>query len=208
MRHCVIAGRPQAGKTLLLIQFAGYLGMSAVQLLRRTGEGETSRSRWMLSQAKRDLVGSAPHTTRGAQQVDLEVPAGKQRRVLRVVDTQGLVDEIPADTELRRGMAATLDELFRCSLVLHVVDAAEVGRPPREREEPAAPAVHPLDLELAEFVSAGRTYALIANKVDLPWALTGVDTLRRTFPNRKVIPVSALERSGFRELKAFLWRHA
>ena len=47
---------------------------------------------------------------------------------------------------------------------------------------------------------------ILANKIDLPDAEAGVEKLRREFAGHVIIPISALHRQGFREVKRFVWR--
>lgn len=200
MREVVVVGQPNAGKTLFLLNFAAYSGVSVADLALRTGDGTTATRSLPLSAARRNLVDAARHKTRVVQSLELSFPSGKTARLARVSDTPGLADAISPDAVLRQAMALALEALRRADVVLHVVDAARVGR----HGEAAIAAV---DREIADYGFARGPYALLANKQDLPLARTGTQLLRRVFPGRRIIPVSALQRRGFREVKLFVWRH-
>lgn len=200
MREVVVVGQPNAGKTLFLLNFAAYTGLSVADLALRAEDGTTTTKSLPLSAARRNLVDAARHKTQVVQSLELRFPSGKTARFARVSDTPGLADAISPDAVLRRAMAAALEALRRADVVLHMIDAALVGR----HGEAAVAAV---DREIADYGFARGPYALLANKQDLPLARAGTNVLRRMFPGRRVIPVSALQRRGFREVKLFVWRH-
>lgn len=153
-----------------------------------------------LSHAKRAFVDPAPHKTRELQSVDIRLPAGKRGRTLRLTDTPGLEDGVPGQPSLRAAAALALAALRRAGLVLHVLDAALIGR---GEAEPG-----PLERQIAAYASARAPYAVLANKIDLPWGRVGAARVAASFPGRRVIPVSALRGHGFREVRSFLARHA
>lgn len=200
MREVVVVGQPNAGKTLFLLNFAAYTGVSVADLALRADDGTTAARSLPLSVARRNLVDAARHKTQVVQSMELRFPSGKTARLARVSDTPGLADTISTDAALRKAMAAALEALRRADVVLHMIDAAFVGR----NGEAAIAAV---DREVADYGFARGPYALLANKQDLPLARSGTQLLRRVFPGRRIIPVSALQRRGFREVKLFVWRH-
>lgn len=194
----MIAGRPNAGKTLFALNFAHYLGLSAIDVALRDAAGGELR-RLPLSQARRAFVDSAPHKTRAVQSVEVRVPGGKGGRLVRLSDTPGLTDAIPDAQELRQAAALALEALRRARIILHVIDAARAA----VRSDP----VGPLDRQISEFAAARGPYLVLANKIDLLGAREGAARIAQSLPGRRVVPVSALRRSGFREVRAWLSRH-
>ncbi len=186
MRHCVIVGQPNTGKTLFLLQFAAYLGLSVLDVRRLEPEGR----------------GTGTHRTRRLQSVEVRFPLRKSLRAVRLTDTPGLTDDVHPEAEVRRAMAAALQAFREAGLVLHMLDAARAG------ELGAAAAIGRIDRQIAAYASLRGPYAVLANKIDLPLARDGAEVIAREFPGRRVIPISALERLGFREVKAFVWRNA
>ncbi|MCL6548322.1 MAG: GTP-binding protein HSR1, partial [Alicyclobacillus sp.] len=65
-----------------------------------------------------------------------------------------------------------------------------------------------LDSQVAAFGAQHAGYLLLANKMDLPAAERGLRELCKRVPRQRVIPVSALRGTGFREVKRHVWRLA
>lgn len=132
-------------------------------------------------------------------------PAGQRAGValpgtgatLELLDATGLPAGIPPEAEVRAAAARALRALLEADICLHVADAAAVG---------AGTTVGAVDRELAGYARerlSGR-YALLAGKVDHPLGRAGMFKLQRELGPEKVIPVSALTGTGFREVRAFL----
>lgn len=122
---------------------------------------------------------------------------GKDGTALELIDAAGLPEVVHPDAAAREGAARALRALLEADVCLHVVDAAAVGG--------GAP-VGAVDRALAAYARAflpGR-YALLAGKVDHPLGRAGMLKLQRELGPERVIPVSALTGTGFREVRAFL----
>jgi 50S ribosomal subunit-associated GTPase HflX len=146
------------------------------------------------------LSGPCHHTTRNLQSISLELPRGKGVRQFKLTDSTGLSDGIHPELEMREAMAQTLQELRHADCVLHLVDAAEVSR---------AGGLQPLgelDSQIAELGRHKQGYLCLANKVDLPDGQRGFRLLQKEFKGLKVLPISALYRHGFQEVKEHVWR--
>lgn len=184
-KSAIIIGRPNAGKTLFALQFAEFLGVKQWSL-ERAGEPVDPSER-------AHLVGPFPHTTRHVQAIGLTMRAGKRKAALRLLDTAGLTPGIHEDPSVRAAQAVTIRHLLGADLVLHLFDAA---------------APDPID-EIDREVQAGApgAYAILANKIDLPGAAEGVRRLRQAFGGRPLFPISALHKTGFREVAAYVARH-
>jgi GTP-binding protein HflX len=109
----------------------------------------------------------------------------KGRPVL-LVDTVGFIRRLPHT--LIKAFRATLEEAILADLLLHVVDASD----------PDAEIFHKTTLAVLEELGAGNVPVItVLNKIDL---LEGEDSLiLKRFPDG--IPVSALRKIGFDELK-------
>ncbi len=198
---CLIVGQANAGKTLFLINFADHMGVKDLDLDVTWPDGSRERFRYPVARARELLVDDRPHTTRGLQAVELQLPRGKGCKAFRLCDTGGLTDGVHGAADVRAAQAQALRALRHAELVLHVMDAAAAG------SRDAAGAIGEVDRQVAAFASLRCPYAVLANKMDLPRAQAGLMKIAREFPSRRVIPVSALDGRGFREVKAFVWDH-
>ncbi|MGE5593292.1 MAG: GTPase domain-containing protein [Betaproteobacteria bacterium] len=202
MKRCVVVGRPNVGKTLLVLRLAEHLKVRTVDVTFCDPHGRRELKTYALDAAVRDLVGPHPHQTRCLQSVVLAVPAGKGRKVVEVVDTTGLVDYIHEDPQLRKAMAQTLQALRPADLIIHVMDAAEAGR-----DGQTGPPAGTIDRQLADFAGLRGGYFIVANKMDLPDASHGFARLQRLFSAYTVLPVSAAAKTGLREVKRHVLRN-
>jgi 50S ribosomal subunit-associated GTPase HflX len=199
MREALVLGKPNVGKTLFILNFAGFLGQTALALEYIDSTGTVWRRAWTLSEARAALVSSRPHHTLRLQRFHVEVPVRKGKRTLTLMDTAGIAEGIPDEATIRAAMAQTLAQLGSGQLVLHVVDAsAPFG---------SLQGVGPVDEEIA---------AILANKLDVPGAKEGLQRIRRRFAavpaahrvaGFPIIPCSARTLAGFAEVKAFVFRH-
>lgn len=195
----VVVGHPHVGKTLLVINFAAYLGISEIRLDVEDGDGRRASKRLNLERARRDLVGPLVARSWHIQSLALEIHVGRQRNRFLIVDTPGIADGISADALERHMVAVTLERLVSATLVCHVVDASAVGA--RRPESPGL-----FDLALAKWGVGRPTYLVVANKMDRPESHEGLRWMREQYRGVPIIPVSGVTRRGFRDLKMWLAR--
>lgn len=124
-------------------------------------------------------------------------PLWRRRPAVTLVDTVGLGDAVEADPARRRQQGQLLLELARAPLVLHLVNTPRLG-------EGGAGALPGADRELIAWGGGRAGYALVAARMDLPWAWTGLEVLRQWPGAPRPVPVSACTGLGFGELRAFL----
>ncbi len=221
-RSVLILGRPNTGKTLFGINFAAWLGVRALDIQFRPPSGEPRRFTYRVDEARAALCGPRPNQTQGLQSISVSLPARKGKRPGVLVDSCGLTDEVQADPNLRRAMAQALRAMRHATVILHLVDAAAVGRGEAAHHNPvdhgpaaahdSGPAglvrgLGELDLQLARYGRFRPGYAVVANKMDLPEAEVGLARLRRTLPDTVILPVSALRQTGFSEVRRFVRQH-
>ncbi|MDQ0189317.1 50S ribosome-binding GTPase [Alicyclobacillus cycloheptanicus] len=215
MRRSVVIGKTNVGKTLFCVHFAQYIGVKEMTWLLERADGRTEQVRMSPSRAEALLSGAMPHTTRCLQSICLEFARGKGSRQLLLTDTTGLVDGIHPEPELRAAMAQTLKAILDADVVLHLVDAASIGR--REQRDTHAGAEDDdgqesgwslLDDQIAQLGQEKDGYLILANKMDLGFAKAGYRALVKRFTKHRVIPISARYQSGFREVKQHVWRMA
>ena len=198
MKRCIVVGKPNAGKTLFVLNFAAYLRARSVTILFEDPAGARISKTYEIGAAVKDLVGPKPHTTRRLQSIVLELQVGKGRKPVELVDTTGFSEGIHADGEIRKAMAQTLAALRRAGIILHIIDAASIGK------AGAPEALGEADYQVARFAQSRGGYCILANKMDLLEAKEGLAKLSREFPDSLIIPISALRSEGFREVKRFV----
>lgn len=197
-----MVGRPGAGKTLFVLRFAQWCGCRRVVVTTEGGPGSLRLRREMEpAQAVAELVGSRPPTTRRLQSLEVAYRHGKRPARVELVDTVGLTDDVHPDAELRRGMADTLALLLSSRVLLHVLDGPRVAVRPEELLHPDS-----VDVQLARFGEGRVAYAALVNKLDCPGGREGLSAVRRAWPRRTVIGISALEGWGFEGVRRFLRR--
>ncbi len=187
MRGAVLVGRVNVGKSLLVVNFAAYCGQRGLRF-QTAGSQDSPGQAWSLGEARRRLVSAGPHPTLDVRGVSVTLRGGGRPQAVWLWDTPGLVAGISERAEIRRAMAATLAQLARAHVVLHIVDAA------------AAEVWNETDQAVADWVSQQGAYAIVANKMDRPGARSGLRQLRRHKSGLALIPVSALTQQGFAAL--------
>jgi GTPase Era involved in 16S rRNA processing len=205
-RQSLVIGRTNAGKTLFCLQFAKYLGIRELQWLQERTDGATLRKKINIDEAVSTMASPEKHTTRQLQSLYVDVPRGKTARQLIVTDSTGLSEGIHEENEVRQAMAQTLRTMVDAQLVLHVVDAHAMMPLPDAGKTTGRLPFLGLDSQLVQFGMSRPGYLLLANKMDLPGAEAGLLALRRTFPKLTILPISAQNGTGFREVKRYVWR--
>lgn len=194
-------GQTNVGKTLFVLNFAEYLGMSELEMKIRFSNGFTVNKVYSIPQARQELTGLGPHKTRCLQSVTLDIPVGKGRKRIQITDSTGLIDTIHQDVEVRRAIAQTLSAIRQADVLLHIID------PTRLCQQPSHVALGEIDYQVAQFAQLRGQYSILANKMDLPGAREGLQQLLKSLPGQYIIPISALYKRGFREVKAFVCRN-
>jgi Predicted GTPase len=111
-----------------------------------------------------------------------------------VADIPGLIEGAHQNLGLGH---AFLRHITRCRLLLFVLDmAGSEGRNPIEDLQHLRREINLYDPRLAL-----RPWWVVANKMDLPEAAENLTALRRRYPDREVVPVSAKEQEGIEDLK-------
>ncbi|SDD43274.1 GTPase [Sporomusa acidovorans] len=198
MRECLIVGRPNSGKTMFALNFAGYLGAKNIDLTFRNYEGIITCRHLSIEDAKRELCGYTLHKTRSLQSMILNMKVGKATINFKLTDTCGVSEKIHADEAIRKGMAQTISLLRSVDLILHIVDLSFISQDFSNQS--------PIDLEFYKYGMVRKSYLLLGNKYDLHSAKANLSRLANTFPKATIIPISALYNQGFREVKACVAR--
>lgn len=198
MELCVV-GKPNVGKTLLLINMAAYLGVRELHIQVADEDMARRSQRLSLERARRDLVSLYAPKTTSVQTISVDAMFGRQRLNFTAVDTVGVTEGIAEDAQLRHQFAIALERVTTADLVMHVVDASSVGT---RRIEASGP----FDAALAAWGQIRPGYLIVANKMDKPGSLDGLRLMKERYRGVAIVPVSAVTRRGFRELKGWIGR--
>lgn len=183
----------------MMINFAAYLGLREIHIEVSDDEGRCRTQRLSLDRARRDLVSLYAPKTTALQSLMLDLPAGRHRIKLTVLDTPGIAEGISDDPAARHQLACTMERLLTAAVIFHVVDASAVGS---RRPE----AVGAFDAALMEFGRQREAYLVVANKMDKPGSHEGLRLFRDRYKHIPLIPVSSITRRGFRDLKVWMVR--
>lgn len=201
MKECLVVGKVGTGKTLFVLNFASYLGLNQADLTFEFPDNRTITKRYYINTARSQLVGTKPHTTKSLQSLVIEIPVTKGVQRCRITDTSGLIDYIHPDITIRQAIAQTLSVIRAADLIMHVMDTAQVG------VHGTTSGLGEVDYQVALFAQMRGGYVILANKMDLPQAGKGLERLRLELPGHRILPISALNKRGFREVKDFVQHH-
>ncbi len=108
------------------------------------------------------------------------------------------MEGIHPEGEIRLAMAQSLMLLRDADLVMHIIDAALIGK---DRSSLGV-----LEEELATWGRTRGNYLILANKMDLASANQGLRTIEHHFSALPIIATSARTGQGFREVKKYVLR--
>ncbi|MDD4518269.1 MAG: 50S ribosome-binding GTPase [Limnochordia bacterium] len=202
MSQCIILGKANVGKTLFAINFADYLGISDLEIVSTYPEGRAHVQIYRKDEAIDSLTSISPHQTRCLQAFTIRLRKGKSEKQLILLDSTGLIEGIHANPQVRAAMAQTLAAIRDAQVVLHMIDASSVGI------DGSDGAIGEVDRQLCQYARLKRGYVILANKMDLHGAALGLERIKATFQGQTIIPISALKKQGFAEVRRFVAIHA
>ncbi|AEE91471.1 GTP-binding protein HSR1-related protein [Tepidanaerobacter acetatoxydans Re1] len=198
MKRCAIIGKTNVGKTLFLINFAEYLGVKSFNIEFVNNTGSKTSEKIIPQTAVSYLVDKNPHKTRCLQSIIINVPVGKGKKKIKIVDTSGFIDGIHPNIEIRKAISQTLTTVRDSDIILHIIDASAV----KNKDLPSS--MGEVDYQIAQFAQLKKSYAILANKMDLPGANEGFEKIKQEFSGNLIFPISALHKTGFKEVKIFV----
>ena len=199
MKNFVIVGRPNSGKTLFALNFAGYLGVRTVNITFNSLDGLLFCREYELTEAKKELCSAVQHKTRCVQSMILKIRLGKALVNFKLTDTCGVAENISSEENLRRGMAQTLSFMRSADFIIHIFDLMTV--------KSAGLPAEGVDWEIFRYGMVRNRYVLLVNKIDLPAAKQNLSNLTTAVQGAGVIPVSARYNYGFKEVKTYVARN-
>lgn len=200
MKNCIIIGKPNVGKTSFFLSFAEYLGINRCKIEVTDIHGRVVVKDIALDFAKKFLVSMEPFKTKGVYKIQLSIPVYKGQENLVLIDTAGLTDGINEVEEIRRSMAQTLKQLSETNIILHMIDASNIAL---KKEE----GIREIDYQINEYGIQQGCYCILANKMDRSNSQKGLDIIREVFSKSYIIPISAVNKTGFKEVKNFVGRN-
>lgn len=183
---------------MFLINFAEYLGIKYLDLKFKDFDGKIKKKKINCKKARAFLVSNKSHETQCIQSIFLNIPLGKGKKKIELLDTAGLIDNIHPDIDVRKAISQTFTMIRKANIILHIMDASVTYK----KDLPNA--IGEVDYQIAQFAQLKSGYAILANKIDLPEARPGVKKIRDEFRGNLVIPISALYKKGFKEVKTFV----
>lgn len=200
MREIIIVGRPNSGKTMFALNFAGYIGVKQVDVTFRTYDDLLTCRHYTIDEAKRELCSSVAHRTRTIQSIILRTTVGKTPVEFMLHDTCGISEQIHPDAAVRQGMAQTLQSMRYADYIFHIVDMLYWSNHPFCSQGN-------IDQEIYQYGLARNAYTILANKIDIALAREQLTKVDKAFPKANIIPISALLGAGFKEVKACVARN-
>lgn len=200
MKEFVVVGRPNSGKTLFVLNFAAFLGIKTLDILSRTYDNLITCKEYEVQKAQKLLCGPKPHITQSVQSITLKLSVGKSPINLKLNDTCGISEGIHSDVLIRKGMAQAIQEMRRADFIFHILDLSTIN-------QGSMPSKLMIDEEIYKYGVLRSKYTLLANKIDLLFNSNHLSRLLELFPEANIIPISALQKNGFREVKACVLRN-
>ncbi|SHJ54758.1 50S ribosome-binding GTPase [Geosporobacter subterraneus DSM 17957] len=200
MKKCLIVGKPNVGKTLFMLNFAQYLHLETVNIQLIYYNGVIENKSYKITQAKELLSSVSPFKTMCLQVLEADIPMGKGKQRIQVIDSSGLTDGIHMNVEMRRAMAQTLSAIRESDIILHLFDISSLFYDSPDH------GISKVDYQLAEFGQSKNGYVILANKIDLIPNKRPIVELQKLFPDHYVIPISAKTGLGFSEVSTFVRR--
>lgn len=200
MKKCLIIGKPNAGKTLFMLNFAQYIGLKHVEIKFIQRDRKTNVKNFTIEEAKQLLSSSSPYKTTCLQSIDISIPILKGKKEIEIVDSSGLIDGIHKNIQVRKAMAQTLGEINESDMILHMIDLTKID------PNNIASSMGEVDYQLAQYGHTKEGYIMLGNKIDLFEKKTPIIMLQKKFPNQYIIAISALTKKGFSEVKSFVQR--
>jgi len=202
VKRLLIIGRPGAGKTLFMINFAAYTGQKTLRLVVERPDYRVESVILAPEEARNRLVGQTGHFTRSVQSLVLDLRRGKAKVQVELEDTPGLDLGISPDAEVRKAMAQTIRKMRGADLVIHMIDAVQLSVSAPDAGSPS------IDMEIARFALTRGGYIILVNKMDLPGARAGLEKARALFPGQLMVGVSALTGLNFKQVARVVGRYA
>ncbi|MTI70252.1 MAG: GTP-binding protein HSR1 [Firmicutes bacterium] len=194
MKNALIIGQTNVGKTLFMINFASFLGLKKIILRVSYKGGKILNKEMSIEYAKRYLSSKDQYKTEHLQSIKLSIPVQKGKKEIKLYDSSGLTDGIHPDMKIRESILQTLSFLEDSEIIIHLIDISYFKSVKKG-------SISEIDKQLITYGKGKKGYILLANKIDLPESELGIKYLKENFTDTLIIPISALYKKGFEEVK-------
>ena len=189
-------------ETLFALNFSNYLGCKKLNIESIYFDKNRTNRTFTRKEAILQLTGKEPHKTRCLNKFPVTIPVGKKKKRITIVDSTGIVDNIHPEPDVRKAISQTLSIIRESQIVLHIIDVSAV------LNKEIISSLGEVDYHIAGFCQMKPGYVILANKIDIPGSEIGLKKLRSKFPGNYILPISALHKRGFKEVKNFVIRNA
>jgi tRNA U34 5-carboxymethylaminomethyl modifying GTPase MnmE/TrmE len=193
-KHFLIIGRANAGKTLFILNFAQYMGYDNITIKFKSIFDEVINSN-SIDYYKKSIVSNIPNTTRNLQIININIPVFKSNKLTEFIDSAGISSNIHVEQDVRDGMVQTLTFLKGNYFIIHIIDSVSVAYDKK---------IDDVDMELYKYGHKRGNYMVLINKIDLKESIEGIQLLNSIIKDVKVINISALHKTGFKEVKGYV----
>lgn len=197
MKKIVIIGRPNAGKTLFMINFAEYLGLNRIYLSQEFPDGKILNREMSIDAARRTLSSEEKFNTQCVQKIEIKIPVYKGKKQLKLLDTSGFDDGIHPSLKVRNGIIQTIEKIKEADIILHIIDISLLSN---------RNIISQISRQIIDYGMTRRGYVLIPNKIDLDNNQVGLNRIKDEYPKTYMISISAKYKDGFDEVKSFVIR--
>ncbi|MEJ6950545.1 GTPase domain-containing protein [Natronospora cellulosivora (SeqCode)] len=200
MNDCLVTGMSNVGKTCFVINFAEYMGLKELKFHIKQLAGYTSISSYSPVEAREKLISVDENSTREVHTINLEIPKGKTFKEIKIIDSCGLSEGIHPDKAIRLAMANTLRLIRESQFIFHMIDLTNIKNDDNNL-------LFSIDKMILEYASLEKKYAILANKIDLQSAQKNIELLKARYKNILIIPISALYKKGFQDVKKMVYTY-
>ncbi|MFW6281403.1 MAG: GTPase domain-containing protein [bacterium] len=200
MNECLVTGMSNVGKTCFVINFAEYMGLKKLKFHIKQIAGYTSINSYSPVEAREKLISVEENSTREIHSINLKIPKGKTFKEIKIIDSCGLSEGIHPDKEIRLAMAKTLQLIRESKFIFHMIDLSSI-------KSHESNILETIDQMILDYASMEKNYAILANKIDLKSAEKNINILKSHFNGMIIIPISALYKTGFLEVKKMVYSY-
>lgn len=200
MKHCLLVGKPNVGKTSFFLNFASYLGVYKCELTFKDAEGRIIHKEYSIELAKKYLISQTPFKTKDICEINLSIPIYKGFQSFKLLDSSGLIDGISDNEDIRSSMTATIKALEETNIILHIIDASSIFM--REINS-----ISLIDDQINRYCKSKSSYCILSNKMDLEGSKKGYELLKNKYYDSYIIPISSVSGIGFKEVRMFVGRN-
>ncbi|KNF08918.1 HSR1-like GTP-binding protein [Gottschalkia purinilytica] len=200
MKKAIIIGKTNVGKSLFLVNFSEFLGYRKVYIKIEYPDGKKLNKEMSIDIARSYLSSRNEFKTQCLQSIDMKIPVYKGKKEIKIIDSSGLVDGIHPDMKIRNSIVQTIETLKSTDVIIHIVDITEY------LNDDFIHNISEIDKQIMKYGTTCN-YLLLANKIDLDKDNKGLSNVKKYFKDSNIIPISALYKRGFKEVKSFVVKY-